>query len=174
MTLKYMHTTGKESDQIKVIESYSKRVGLYRDPSENILYSQKLELDISTVQACLSGPKRPEDRVNLSDVEKTVTDEIKKQKKNEISDHSGLTDGAIMIAAITSCTNTSNPSVIIGAGLLAKNAVERGLKVKEWVKTSLAPGSRVVKNYLEKADLIKYFDELGFNIIGYGLSLIHI
>ena len=170
MTLKYMHTTGKESDQIKVIESYSKRVGLYRDPSENILYSQKLELDISTVQACLSGPKRPEDRVNLSDVEKTVTDEIKKQKKNETSDHSGLTDGAIMIAAITSCTNTSNPSVIIGAGLLAKNAVERGLKVKEWVKTSLAPGSRVVKNYLEKADLIKYFDELGFNIIGYGCT----
>ena len=170
MTLKYMHTTGKDADQIKIIESYSKRVGLYRQSSEKIIYSQSLELDISTVQACLSGPKRPEDRVNLRDVEKTVTEEIKKQKKNKKVDESGLVDGAIMIAAITSCTNTSNPNVIIGAGLLAKNAVERGLKVKEWVKTSLAPGSRVVKNYLEKANLIKYFDKLGFNIIGYGCT----
>ena len=170
MTLQYMHTTGKDPEQLKIIESYSKRVGLFRDPSEKILYSQSLELDISTVQACLSGPKRPEDRVNLRDVEKTVTAEIKKQKKIESTDNSGLVDGAIMIAAITSCTNTSNPSVIIGAGLLAKNAVEKGLKVKDWVKTSLAPGSRVVKNYLEKANLIQYFDELGFNIIGYGCT----
>ena len=170
MTLKYMHTTGKDADQIKIIESYSKRVGLFRESSEKIIYSQILKLDISTVQACLSGPKRPEDRVNLRDVEKTVAEEIKKQKTNKNIDESGLVDGAIMIAAITSCTNTSNPSVIIGAGLLAKNAVERGLKVKEWVKTSLAPGSRVVKNYLEKANLIKYFDKLGFNIIGYGCT----
>ena len=170
MTLQYMHTTGKDPEQLKIIESYSKRVGLFRDPSEKILYSQSLELDISTVQACLSGPKRPEDRVNLRDVERTVTAEIKKQKKNESTDNSGLVDGAIMIAAITSCTNTSNPSVIIGAGLLAKNAVEKGLKVKDWVKTSLAPGSRVVKNYLEKANLIQYFDKLGFNIIGYGCT----
>ena len=170
MTLQYMHTTGKDPEQLKIIESYSKRVGLFRDPSEKILYSQSLELDISTVQACLSGPKRPEDRVNLRDVEKTVTAEIKKQKKIESTDNSGLVDGAIMIAAITSCTNTSNPSVIIGAGLLAKNAVEKGLKVKDWVKTSLAPGSRVVKNYLEKANLIQYFDKLGFNIIGYGCT----
>mgnify|MGYP001297552354 FL=1 len=170
MTLNYMHTTGKEDSQIKIIENYSKKVGLFRDPSEKIVYSQNLELDISTVQACLSGPKRPEDRVNLRDVEKIVDDEIKKQKKTPSVDNSGLVDGAIMIAAITSCTNTSNPSVIIGAGLLAKNAVEKGLKVKEWVKTSLAPGSRVVKNYLEKANLIKYFDKLGFNIIGYGCT----
>ena len=170
MTLKYMHTTGKESSQIKIIENYSKKVGLFRDPSEKIIYSQILELDISTVQACLSGPKRPEDRVNLRDVEKIVTNEIKKQKKIESDNKDGLVDGAIMIAAITSCTNTSNPSVIIGAGLLAKNAVEKGLKVKDWVKTSLAPGSRVVKNYLEKANLIKYFDKLGFNIIGYGCT----
>ena len=170
MTLQYMHTTGKDPEQLKIIESYSKRVGLFRDPCEKILYSQSLELDISTVQACLSGPKRPEDRVNLRDVEKTVTAEIKKQKKIESTDNSGLVDGAIMIAAITSCTNTSNPSVIIGAGLLAKNAVEKGLKVKDWVKTSLAPGSRVVKNYLEKANLIQYFDKLGFNIIGYGCT----
>ena len=170
MTLKYMDTTGKESSQIKIIENYSKKVGLFRDPSEKIIYSQNLQLDISSVQACLSGPKRPEDRVNLRDVEKTVIEEIKKQKKNQSTDKTGLADGAIMIAAITSCTNTSNPSVIIGAGLLAKNAVERGLKVKDWVKTSLAPGSRVVKNYLEKANLIEYFDELGFNIIGYGCT----
>ena len=170
MTLNYMHTTGKEAKQIDIIKNYSKKVGLFRNTSDKVVYSQNLELDISSVQACLSGPKRPEDRVNLRDVEKTVVDEVKKQKKNKSSDDTGLVDGAIMIAAITSCTNTSNPSVIIGAGLLAKNAVEKGLKVKEWVKTSLAPGSRVVKNYLEKAKLIKYFDELGFNIIGYGCT----
>ena len=170
MTLNYMHTTGKEPSQIDIIKNYSKKVGLFRNTSDKVIYSQNLELDISSVQACLSGPKRPEDRVNLRDVEKTVVDEVKKQKKNKSSDDTGLVDGAIMIAAITSCTNTSNPSVIIGAGLLAKNAVEKGLKVKEWVKTSLAPGSRVVKNYLEKAKLIKYFDELGFNIIGYGCT----
>ena len=170
MTLNYMHTTGKESNQIDIIKNYSKKVGLFRNTLDKVVYSQNLELDISSVQACLSGPKRPEDRVNLRDVEKTVVDEVKKQKKNKSSDDTGLVDGAIMIAAITSCTNTSNPSVIIGAGLLAKNAVEKGLKVKEWVKTSLAPGSRVVKNYLEKAKLIKYFDELGFNIIGYGCT----
>ena len=170
MTLKYMHTTGKKAEQIKLIESYSKKIGLFRDPSEKIQYSQNLKLDISSVQPCLSGPKRPEDRVSLNDVESVVTDEIKKQKKTTSIDDSGLRDGSIMIAAITSCTNTSNPSVIIGAGLLAKNAVERGLKVKEWVKTSLAPGSRVVKNYLEKSQLIKYFDDLGFNIIGYGCT----
>ena len=170
MTLNYMHTTGKEPSQIDIIKNYSKKVGLFRNTSDEVVYSQNLELDISSVQACLSGPKRPEDRVNLRDVEKTVVDEVKKQKKNKSSDDTGLVDGAIMIAAITSCTNTSNPSVIIGAGLLAKNAVEKGLKVKEWVKTSLAPGSRVVKNYLEKAKLIKYFDELGFNIIGYGCT----
>ena len=170
MTLNYMHTTGKEAKQIDIIKNYSKKVGLFRNTSDEVVYSQNLELDISSVQACLSGPKRPEDRVNLRDVEKTVVDEVKKQKKNKSSDDTGLVDGAIMIAAITSCTNTSNPSVIIGAGLLAKNAVEKGLKVKEWVKTSLAPGSRVVKNYLEKAKLIKYFDELGFNIIGYGCT----
>ena len=170
MTLNYMHTTGKESNQIDIIKNYSKKVGLFRNTSDKVVYSQNLELDISSVQACLSGPKRPEDRVNLRDVEKTVVDEVKKQKKNKSSDDTGLVDGAIMIAAITSCTNTSNPSVIIGAGLLAKNAVEKGLNVKEWVKTSLAPGSRVVKNYLEKAKLIKYFDELGFNIIGYGCT----
>ena len=170
MTLSYMHTTGKEESHIKIIEEYSKKVGLFRDASDEIIYSDNLHLDISSVQACLSGPKRPEDRVNLRDVKKIVTDEITKQKKDTSQDDSGIVDGAIMIAAITSCTNTSNPSVIIGAGLLAKKAVEKGLKVKEWVKTSLAPGSRVVKNYLEKAKLIEYFDKLGFNIIGYGCT----
>ena len=114
MTLKYMHTTGKKAEQIKLIESYSKKIGLFRDPSEKIQYSQNLKLDISSVQPCLSGPKRPEDRVSLNDVESVVTDEIKKQKKTTSTDDSGLRDGSIMIAAITSCTNTSNPSVIIG------------------------------------------------------------
>ncbi|MBT4461958.1 MAG: aconitate hydratase AcnA [Gammaproteobacteria bacterium] len=170
MTLSYMDTTGKDKAHVKIIEEYSKKVGLFRNDSDKIIYSNSLSLDISTVQSCLSGPKRPEDRVNLGDVKTVVTDEIKKQKKSKHQNDSGLADGAIMIAAITSCTNTSNPSVIIGAGLLAKKAVEKGLKVKDWVKTSLAPGSRVVKNYLEKAKLSEYFDKLGFNIIGYGCT----
>jgi len=170
MTLNYLSTTGKDNKHINMVEEYSKKVGLFRDTKEKIIYSQTLNLDISKIKACISGPKKPEDRINLSDVKNTVSKEIKKLKKNNTRTGKMLNDGSIMIAAITSCTNTSNPSVIIGAGLLAKKAVEKGLTVKEWVKTSLAPGSRVVKNYLEQAGLLKYFDELGFNIIGYGCT----
>ena len=135
----------------------------------DIKYTDSLSLDMSKVEACLSGPKRPQDRVLLSDVKAVSEKEIKKLKKSEASNGS-INDGSILIAAITSCTNTSNPSVIIGAGLLAKNAVEKGLTTKEWVKTSLAPGSRVVENYLRKAGLQESLDKLGFNIVGYGCT----
>jgi aconitate hydratase len=124
---------------------------------------------MANVEACLSGPKRPQDRVLLSDVKNVSEKEIRKLKKSSESD--GLiNDGNILIAAITSCTNTSNPSVILGAGLLAKRAIEKGLETKEWVKTSLAPGSRVVENYLKKADLLDSLNKLGFNIVGYGCT----
>tara|TARA_Y100000591_G_scaffold128531_1_gene110085 strand:- start:811 stop:2439 length:1629 start_codon:yes stop_codon:yes gene_type:complete len=153
-----------------MVKEYSDKVGLYRNNSDEVKYTKNLTLDISGITACVSGPKRPEDRVDLRDVKKTVQNEIKKLKKSKNTDKGKLKDGSIMIAAITSCTNTSNPSVIIGAGLVAKKAVELGLSAKSWVKTSLAPGSRVVKNYLEQAGLLDYFDKLGFNIIGYGCT----
>jgi len=171
MTLEYLSTTGKDEDHVNLVERYSKTVSLFRDPSDKISYSKNLHLDISSIKACVSGPKRPEDRVDLTDVKVAVQEEIKKLKKEKSSNTtSDIKDGSIMIAAITSCTNTSNPSVIIGAGLVAKKAVEYGLNVKKWVKTSLAPGSRVVENYLKQANLLTYFDKLGFNIIGYGCT----
>ena len=171
MTLDYLSTTGKDDDHVDLVKKYSKSVSLFRDSSDKIRYSKSLHLDISTIKACVSGPKRPEDRVDLTDVKVAVQEEIKKLKTEKTSDTSSeIQDGSIMIAAITSCTNTSNPSVIIGAGLVAKKAVEHGLNVKKWVKTSLAPGSRVVENYLKQANLLKYFDKLGFNIIGYGCT----
>ena len=171
MTLEYLSTTGKDEDHVNLVEKYSKTVALFRDSSDKIRYSKNLHLDISSIKACVSGPKRPEDRVELTDVKEAVQEEIKKLKTEKSSNSSSeIKDGSIMIAAITSCTNTSNPSVIIGAGLVAKKAVEHGLNVKKWVKTSLAPGSRVVENYLKQANLLTYFDKLGFNIIGYGCT----
>ena len=170
MTLEYLSTTGKDLNHVTMVKEYSDKVGLYRNNSDEVKYTKNLTLDISEITACVSGPKRPEDRVDLRDVKKTVQNEIKKLKKSKNTDKGKLKDGSIMIAAITSCTNTSNPSVIIGAGLVAKKAVELGLSAKSWVKTSLAPGSRVVKNYLEQAGLLDYFDKLGFNIIGYGCT----
>ena len=170
MTLEYLSTTGKDLNHVTMVKEYSDKVGLYRNNSDEVKYTKNLSLDISGITACVSGPKRPEDRVDLRDVKKTVQNEIKKLKKSKNTDKGKLKDGSIMIAAITSCTNTSNPSVIIGAGLVAKKAVELGLSAKSWVKTSLAPGSRVVKNYLEQAGLLDYFDKLGFNIIGYGCT----
>ena len=153
-----------------MVENYCKEVGLFRDPNNDIKFSQELHLNLSDVLPCISGPKRPEDKILLSDVKKVISTEISKISKNKDSKKTVLKDGSIVIAAITSCTNTSNPSVIIGAGLLAKNAIDKGLNKKTWVKTSLAPGSKVVENYLRKADLLKYFNELGFNIIGYGCT----
>ena len=170
MTIDYLSTTGKDEKHLNLVKSYSEKVGLFRNKNDNIKYTQNLHLDISTIKACVSGPKRPEDRVDLTEVKTAVKKEIEKLKKSSENSVTKIKDGSIMIAAITSCTNTSNPSVIIGAGLVAKKAVEKGLCVKSWVKTSLAPGSRVVKNYLEQAGLLTYFDKLGFNIIGYGCT----
>ncbi len=170
LTLDYLKTTGKSLEHVDMVENYCKEVGLFRDPHNDIKFSQELHLNLSDVLPCISGPKRPEDKILLSDVKKVISTEISKISKNKDSKKTVLEDGSIVIAAITSCTNTSNPSVIIGAGLLAKNAIEKGLNKKTWVKTSLAPGSKVVENYLRKADLLKYFNELGFNIIGYGCT----
>ena len=170
LTLDYLKTTGKSVEHVDMVENYCKEVGLFRDPNSDIKFSQELHLNLSDVLPCISGPKRPEDKILLSDVKNVISTEISKISKNKDSKKTVLEDGSIVIAAITSCTNTSNPSVIIGAGLLAKNAIEKGLNKKTWVKTSLAPGSKVVENYLRKADLLKYFNELGFNIIGYGCT----
>ena len=170
LTLDYLKTTGKSVEHLDMVENYCKEVGLFRDSNNDIKFSQELHLNLSDVLPCISGPKRPEDKILLSDVKNVISTEISKISKNKDSKKTVLEDGSIVIAAITSCTNTSNPSVIIGAGLLAKNAIEKGLNKKTWVKTSLAPGSKVVENYLRKADLLKYFNELGFNIIGYGCT----
>tara|TARA_Y100000768_G_scaffold382531_1_gene363061 strand:- start:5809 stop:8394 length:2586 start_codon:yes stop_codon:yes gene_type:complete len=169
LTIDYLKMTGKDDGHLNIVENYSKKCGFFRDDSQKIKYTDSLTLDMSKVEACLSGPKRPQDRVLLSDVKKVSEDEIKKLKKSPKSD-GVIDDGHILIAAITSCTNTSNPSVIIGAGLLAKNALQKGLATKKWVKTSLAPGSRVVENYLKKAKLLEPLNTLGFNIVGYGCT----
>ena len=169
LTIDYLRMTGKDESHLNIVESYSKECGFYRDDSQNIKYTDTLSLDMSKVEACLSGPKRPQDRVLLSDVKDVSEKEIEKLKKSDKSNGT-INDGDILIAAITSCTNTSNPSVIIGAGLLARNAIEKGLSTKDWVKTSLAPGSRVVENYLRKANLLDSLNQLGFNIVGYGCT----
>ncbi len=174
-TLKYLKTSGRNNDEINIVESYAKEQGLWT--SDNIEFSETISLDMSTVVPTISGPKRPQDKVFLNE----ASTEFKKafrsttgKNKNSISKVNGaefeIRDGSILIAAITSCTNTSNPNVLIGAGLLAKKAIEKGLKTKPWVKTSLAPGSQVVTDYLEKSGLNKYLDELGFNLVGYGCT----
>ena len=174
-TLKYLKLSGRDKETIELVEKYSKAQGLWA--SEGMEFTDTLSLDISTVVPSISGPKRPQDKVLLTD---SATGFAKVYKENTKRDNPiqadvagadfKITDGDIVIAAITSCTNTSNPSVMIGAGLLAKKAIERGLKIKPWVKTSLAPGSKVVTDYLEKAGLNKYLDELGFNLVGYGCT----
>jgi len=174
-TLKYLRLSGRDKETIELVEKYSKVQGLWS--SEEMEFTDTLSLDISTVVPSISGPKRPQDKVLLTESSvgfAKVYKENTKREKPVQADVAGadfkITDGDIVIAAITSCTNTSNPSVMIGAGLLAKKAVERGLKIKPWVKTSLAPGSKVVTDYLEKAGLNKYLDELGFNLVGYGCT----
>ncbi len=174
-TLKYLKLSGRDKKTIDLVEKYSKEQGLWS--SEGIEFTDTLSLDISTVVPSISGPKRPQDKVLLTESATSFAKAYKensKRKKPLQADVIGtdfkITDGDIVIAAITSCTNTSNPSVMIGAGLLAKKAVEKGLKIKPWVKTSLAPGSKVVTDYLEKAELNKYLDQLGFNLVGYGCT----
>jgi len=174
-TLKYLKFSGRDQHTISLVEKYSKEQGLWAD--ENISFTKILDLDLSKVVPSISGPKRPQDKVLLSESSKSFMKSFKKNmnreniKEETISgENFKLKDGNIVIAAITSCTNTSNPSVLIGAGLLAKKAVEKGLSVKPWVKTSLAPGSQVVTDYLEKAGLNKYLDQLGFHLVGYGCT----
>ena len=177
-TLNYLKLTGRPAEQIDLVRSYTQAQGLWHDPANEPTYSEYIELDLATVVASIAGPKRPQDRVELtkasSAFEKdvlTYTDERDAKAQVSVNDDSfALENGAVVIAAITSCTNTSNPSVMMAAGLLAKKAVERGLTTKPWVKTTLAPGSQVVTDYYLKAGLTPYLDALGFNLVGYGCT----
>ncbi|MAJ85509.1 MAG: aconitate hydratase AcnA [Candidatus Pelagibacter sp.] len=174
-TLKYLKLSGRDEETISLVEKYSKAQGLWA--SSDVVFTSKLSLDVSTVVTSISGPKRPQDKVLLTNASSSFSKVFKENTKRDTpivskveSENFKIRDGDIVIAAITSCTNTSNPSVLFGAGLLAKKAYEKGLKVKPWVKTSLAPGSQVVTDYLEKAGLNRYLDELGFNLVGYGCT----
>jgi len=174
-TLKYLKFSGRDKQTIDIVEAYAKEQGLWE--SSDIIFTDNLSLDMTTVVPTISGPKRPQDKVLLTEAAKNfkkVFEESSKKFKPTISkvenEEFSIEDGDILIAAITSCTNTSNPNVLIGAGLLAKKAVGKGLKSKPWVKTSLAPGSQVVTDYLEKAGLSFYLDQLGFNLVGYGCT----
>jgi aconitate hydratase len=221
-TLSYLRLTGRPQQQIRLIEAYAKEQGLWHDPAREPAYSQTIELDLGTVEPCIAGPKRPQDRIPLREAPHTVRallarpsqpqttlkglDEAVAEsfpasdpialRRSSASDRprlplaefgrgwpshpvdfvlgdgsrATLDNGHVVIAAITSCTNTSNPEVMIGAALLARNAVKKGLTRKPWVKTSLAPGSRVVTDYLHRAELTTYLDELGFNLVGYGCT----
>ena len=174
-TLKYLEFSGRDKQTVKIVEQYAKTQGLW--VSSDIDFTDKLTLDMSSIVPTISGPKRPQDKVLLSEASRSFKNNFREitNKKEFMSSKVANTDyeikdGSILIAAITSCTNTSNPNVLIGAGLLAKKAVEFGLEVKPWVKTSLAPGSQVVTDYLEKAGLNIYLDKLGFNLVGYGCT----
>ncbi len=176
-TLNYLALTGRDAAQIALVEAYSKAQGLWRDEnSEAPVFTETLHLDLSEVAPSLAGPRRPQDKVLLSELPQAFAKQQQaltnstESKPITLEGGESLDHGAVVIAAITSCTNTSNPSVLMAAGLLAKNAVERGLTTKPWVKTSLAPGSKVVTSYLEKAGLQSYLDQLGFNLVGYGCT----
>jgi len=180
-TLTYLRLTGRDEDQIALVREYAKAQGMWRhDGAPDALYTDVLHLDLSAVQPSLAGPKRPQDRVLLGDMQKAFRSAFDKDQDKWASrgpakvKDSGrdfdLKDGAVVIAAITSCTNTSNPAVMVGAGLLARKAKERGLSVQPWVKTSMAPGSKVVTEYLTRAGLLTDLEALGFNIVGYGCT----
>ena len=178
ITLDYLRLSGREEQTIALVEAYAKKQGLWHTPdSPDPVFTDTLELDLSTIRPCLAGPKRPQDQVELPQLipafEKLLADNHRLDEKNKsfsTSDNLSLHHGDAVIAAITSCTNTSNPSVLIGAGLVAKKAVEKGLSRKPWVKTSFAPGSQVVTLYLEKTGLQKYLDAIGFTLVGYGCT----
>ncbi|MBI2487044.1 MAG: aconitate hydratase AcnA [Deltaproteobacteria bacterium] len=184
-TLAYLRGTGRDKKQVDLVEKYTRAQGLFRtDDTEDPIYSDLLELDLSTVEPSLAGPSRPQDRVTLRDMKNTFQTFMATRRKKdaeetisekkveiEIDGHKAtLTDGSVVISAITSCTNTSNPSVMVGAGLLAKKAIEQGLSVSPAVKTSLAPGSRVVMDYLHGAGLMPYLEKLGFYLVGFGCT----
>ena len=173
-TLRYLGTTGRD-DAATLVEAYTKEQKMFRtDDAEDPIYTDTLELDISTVEPSLAGPSRPQDRISLGDMKSSYHENLQARGLAANGDASraanGISDGSVVIAAITSCTNTSNPSVMVGAGLFAKKAVERGLSVNPYVKTSLAPGSRVVTDYLNAAGLTPYLEELGFGLVGYGCT----
>ena len=178
-TIRYLKATGRKADRIALVEKYAKAQGMWRDKkAPDPVFTDTLELDVSTVESSMAGPKRPQDRVPLSQMaesfKKALTETFGRKGNESLVSVRGanyeLEDGAVVIAAITSCTNTSNPSVMLGAGLVARNAVQKGLSVKPWVKTSLAPGSQVVTDYLKNAGLTKYLDQIGFNLVGYGCT----
>ncbi|MGH8164421.1 MAG: aconitase family protein, partial [Rhodanobacteraceae bacterium] len=202
--LDYLKLTGRSDEQIALIEAYAKHQGMWHEPGQpHSQYSATLELDLAEVKPSMAGPKRPQDRVLLSDMQRNYRENVatltanRKQRNGgverflneggstavghdesvaepgqvEVGDaHFAMKDGAVVIAAITSCTNTSNPAVMLGAGLLARNAAKKGLQAKPWVKTSLAPGSQVVTDYLKKADLLDDLEKLGFWLVGYGCT----
>ena len=178
VTLDYLELTGRTKDSIELVRAYAHRQGLWHDPDHEANYSELVELDMSTVVPSIAGPKRPQDRVILAEAQSkfgqaltSFTEEPGKRVSINISGEAlEIKHGAVSVAAITSCTNTSNPSVMIGAGLLAKKAVERGLARKPWVKTTLAPGSQVVTDYYEKSGLLPYLEKLGFSVVGYGCT----
>jgi aconitate hydratase len=175
----YLRLTGRDEDRIALVEAYSKAQGMWRDTnSPDPVFTATLELDLAEVKPSLAGPKRPQDRVSLEDIGANFDLLLETSGKAQQAASSvpvagedyGLKHGAVVIAAITSCTNTSNPNVLMAAGLVAKKALERGLKRAPWVKSSLAPGSKVVTDYLERAGLTTYLDQLGFNLVGYGCT----
>ncbi|MBP3301720.1 MAG: aconitate hydratase AcnA [Opitutales bacterium] len=169
-TLDYLRLTGRDEKKVAVVRDYLQAQGLFGMPKAGeINYTKVIELDLSTITRSVSGPKRPQDRIELGNV-KNAFDKFREETKGAATASGALRDGSVVIAAITSCTNTSNPSVLIAAGLLAKRAVEKGLSVPAYVKTSLAPGSRVVTDYLNATGLTPYLDKLGFNLVGYGCA----
>lgn len=169
-SLKYLKTSAREEETIELVEEYAKEQGMWRiKGASEPIFTSKLSLDMANVQPSVAGPIRPQDRITLSDVKTKFMEQANGSGVNDF-DTNSLSNGSVVIAAITSCTNTSNPSVMVGAGLLAKKALEKGLKVKPWVKTSLAPGSKVVTEYLEQANLQDDLDALGFNLVGYGCT----
>src|SRR6201994_3724697 len=202
-TLDYLKLTGRPQETLALVETYAKEQGLWHDPKREIRYSEQLSLDLSTVVPSIAGPKRPQDRITLSDAKQAFRDALPNYVPEATLDNglagtfpasdpvatsdgtrasnpiqvtlddgtqTEVDHGSVVIAAITSCTNTSNPSVMVGAALLAKNAVDKGLNRKPWVKTTLAPGSKVVMDYYERAGLLPYLDKLGFNLVGYGCT----
>ncbi|OFW38316.1 MAG: aconitate hydratase 1, partial [Acidobacteria bacterium RIFCSPLOWO2_12_FULL_60_22] len=182
-TLRYLRFTGRDEEAVELVRAYAQEQGLFRTASSpEANYSERSELDLSTVEACIAGPRRPQDRVLLRQSKPKFQEALSsllagksvsapRSVKIALNGKTAeLRDGSVVIAAITSCTNTSNPSVMLGAGLLAKKAVERGLAAAPWVKTSLAPGSKVVTDYLTKSGLLPYLEKLGFHLVGYGCT----
>ncbi|KTD62372.1 aconitate hydratase AcnA [Legionella shakespearei] len=177
ITLDYLRLSGREEQDIALVEAYAKTQGLWHDPHLEPVYTDIVTLDLSSIKVCVAGPKRPQDRVELSYLTSTFNQFLTENNRTEENGKSFITDsnfemhhGDVVIAAITSCTNTSNPNVLVAAGLLAKKAVEKGITRKPWVKTSFAPGSKVVTRYLEETNLQKYLNEIGFTLVGYGCT----